>query len=207
MRLASLVLVLFGSGCLDAFTPDQSAATGDDAAVPAVGGGPMQETPAPHDDGGAVEAADGGSKGAIDDAGSALDGSSSDLASSADLAPNCINLTTANGDGHHNAGTDCLTCHNGAAAPLFTVAGTLYTSINGGTPIAGATIRLTDGKGTAVDLVTGTNGNFYGTGAVAFPVTARASGCPNDAVMSAQVQSTGGSCNGCHGTGNRVHLP
>lgn len=197
MRVAALTLLLSATGCLSAFVPDHAAATAGDAGSPAVGGPTQsQDTPAPTpDDGGTAPLDDGG---APDDGGTAPD-----------LAPrsSCINLTTPNGDGHHNPGTDCLACHNGNGAPLFTVAGTLYASINGGSPVAGATIRLTDGKGANVDLVTGSNGNFYSSGAVNFPVTARASGCPNDTLMAAQVQSSGASCNGCHGSANRIHLP
>ena len=47
-------------------------------------------------------------------------------------------------DGHHNPGQDCLnSCHNHG----FTLAGTLYTSGTGSTPINGATITVVDATG------------------------------------------------------------
>src|SRR5438067_13745461 len=51
-------------------------------------------------------------------------------APSGDAGNGCLNGTTAAnvGDGHHNAGQDCMNgCHNHG----FTFAGTLYSSISG----------------------------------------------------------------------------
>ena len=118
----------------------------------------------------------------------------------------CKQPVTTYGDGHHNAGRDCEQgCHNHG----FTVAGTVYTSVNNNTAFPGATITLTDAQNREVDIVTQANGNFYTSAAVAFPVTVRASSCPLGTSMVAQV--TSGHCNsaGCHAQtgGTQIHLP
>jgi hypothetical protein len=121
---------------------------------------------------------------------------------------NCIAMTTATTDGHHNPGMACLDCHvSGGAASSFpwTAAGTLYNNATGGAAIAGATIELVDANNQTVRIVTSTNGNFYTLTPLTYPVKARASGCPNDVTMSSPASS--GNCNSCHGSTMRVHLP
>ena len=122
----------------------------------------------------------------------------------------CLNGTTAAnvGNGHHNAGTDCMDgCHNHG----FTLAGTLYTSSAGTTIIAGGTITIRDAAGHTFDVVSQRNGNFYTSTAVTFPVTVIASECPAAATMTESIASGSGGCNrtGCHTTGGqgRIHLP
>jgi hypothetical protein len=142
-----------------------------------------------------------------------MGGGGGDLAGSpgkADLAVDCVPRVAATVDGHHNPGTDCGTCHGGAlpAAPAFTIAGTLFSAISGGTPVAGATIEVVQPNGTKIKLVTATNGNFYTEEPVTFPVTTRASGCPAPArPMIATVATAGGSCNSCHNATMQVWLP
>ena len=82
----------------------------------------------------------------------------------------CVNqVTTGLGDGHHNSGQDCMNaCHNHG----FTLAGTVYTSVNSNTAVTGATISVTDANGQHLKIVTQLNGNFYTSQAVAFPLTA-----------------------------------
>jgi hypothetical protein len=182
MRAALLTSVLLG-GCLNDLVPLRNSSTeqtqsGGDAAVrPDAGGG---------------------------------GGAAPDLALSTppDLAPKtCIDRTTTLDTGHHNPGLDCMVCHSAAnpAIPQFTVAGTLYDSAAGTNPVIGATVEVTDAAGVKTPLVTAMNGNFYTTQAVALPLHARASGCPDNQVMPTTAGS--GSCNSCHGTANRVHLP
>lgn len=112
-------------------------------------------------------------------------------------------------NGNHNAGLACLGCHNGTGLPpRWTLAGTLYDSRQGTAPISGATIVVTDADGVEHSLVTASNGNFYTSAAIAFPVTVRASKCPDTRAMTSQAAV--GDCNGCH-TANasqgRIHLP
>jgi len=110
-------------------------------------------------------------------------------------------------NGEHNAGRNCLSCHTGGGAPRWTLAGTLYDSAAGTTPVAGATIVVTPSSGSEIRLVTGSNGNFYTSAAIAYPATVRASLCPDDQTMPMAVESSGAACNTCHAAGNRVHLP
>lgn len=122
----------------------------------------------------------------------------------------CKQHSTSYGSGHHNPGQDCMQCHSD-----FSVAGTLYTTATGSTPIAGATITIKDGSGQTEDLVTNANGNFYSFNAHSFPITAWASDCSitqNAQMMVSQVQSSSnGGCNmsGCHRTTaqGHIHLP
>ena len=112
------------------------------------------------------------------------------------------------GDGHHNAGQDCMNgCHNHG----FTLAGTLFAAANSTTPVLGGTITVTDANGKTFDMVSQLNGNFYTSNAVTFPVTVIASSCPNIQHMSATVAAGSGGCNkvGCHTAGAQgyVHLP
>ena len=115
----------------------------------------------------------------------------------------CIAAVAPPGSGHHNAGTECLGCHNGSTATRWTVAGTLYDG--NGAVLSGATIELVQGNGQTIQIATCTNGNFYISQAVVFPLTVRASQCPANAPMVSTVQA--GGCNSCHGSAMRIHLP
>jgi hypothetical protein len=110
----------------------------------------------------------------------------------------------------------CLNCHApppagsdaGPIAPPFTIGGTLFSAVTGGTAVAQATIHLVDGANNDIKLSTATNGNFWTTQAITFPVKVRASLCPNtDQSMASQVSA--GNCNmtGCHTSTFQVHLP
>ena len=123
----------------------------------------------------------------------------------------CVPKSAALGDGHHNPGLNCMTCHDGntAGAPKYFVAGTLYDSVAGTNPVAGATIQITQGA-MKVNLQTQENGNFFTETPVTFPFQTRATGCPTSTPMISPVTATGGSCNqaGCQDTAtNRIHLP
>jgi hypothetical protein len=112
--------------------------------------------------------------------------------------------------GHHNAGAVCLNCHDGnGAAPRWTAAGTIYTTIAGTAPLPGATIHLVDADGVEVVLLSATNGNFWTTQDLAFPLTAKASRCPDTQEMPIGVQLASASCNkgGCHDADMRIALP
>lgn len=122
----------------------------------------------------------------------------------------CRDLVTTGLDtGHHNPGQDCQNgCHNHG----FFLSGTLYSSANGGTPVAGAAITFIDATGATGDMRSGTNGNFWWTLPVTFPVTLIASACPTIDKMTATIPAGQGGCNrtGCHtatGGAGRIHLP
>jgi hypothetical protein len=114
--------------------------------------------------------------------------------------------------GKHNPGLSCISasCHSVGKGSLnaFTVGGTLYTSIGGGTPVNRATIHIIDANNVDHRVSTATNGNFWYDAPLTFPIKVRASLCPNvDQPMISTVATSGGNCNACHGSGNRIHLP
>jgi len=126
--------------------------------------------------------------------------------------PNCSPAAAPNGNGQHNAGTSCIDqgCHDGGGPPpKWTLSGTLYTDIEGTTPLAGGTIIFTDANAQEIKLITASNGNFYTGDPIAFPITVKGSRCPNTVPMIAPVTAAQGSCNlaGCHGAGNRSYVP
>jgi hypothetical protein len=144
------------------------------------------------------------------DSGPSIDGGDGTGSDGAATAGPCIEPVTATDDGHHNAGQSCLGCHDGSqVAPVFTLAGTLYTNLAGTSPVVGATIRGVDADGTVIQMVSGNNGNFWTTQAVVFPVQVWASRCPDQRVMIRDVTAEDASCNsaGCHDTNFRIHLP
>ena len=114
-------------------------------------------------------------------------------------------------NGEHNAGQACLTCHGpGGEGPRFTLGGTLFTTAQGGTPIAGATILVTDAANVTTRLITASNGNFYTNAALALPLRVGASKCPDTRPMNGAIATAqDGDCNGCHqaATTGRIHLP
>ena len=110
--------------------------------------------------------------------------------------------------GKHNAGKVCLDCHDGdGAAPRWTAAGTIYSTVDGASPLAGATIHLEDASGAEVVLVSAQNGNFWTQEELAFPLTVRASRCPTERAMGGAVPDSGASCNSCHDSAMRIALP
>jgi hypothetical protein len=127
-------------------------------------------------------------------------------------APPCKNKVSGVGSGHHNAGQDCMnSCHFHG----FTLAGTLYSSVAGGSAISGASITVKDAAGQTFDIVSQADGNFYTSNSVQFPVTVYASECqiqqagvPMTATVTSQ-QSGGCNASGCHTTSaqGRIHLP
>lgn len=133
-------------------------------------------------------------------------GSDGGAADAATLA--CRDPVATNASGKHNPGTACAGCHTGMGAPKFTVSGTLYSDAAGTAPVVGATIHVTDATGAQLELTTAQNGNFWTSQTVAYPVRVYASRCPDAVPMVATVASPG-DCNagGCHGAGNRIHLP
>lgn len=204
-KAAGLVLAsLFGVstasllGCLPTFDPrsDPQASAG-----PSDGGGSGGA-------GGGAGATSGSDLGT--EAGGDMIAVASDLGGGGDLAVVCDPVQSTAGlsspNGHHNAGQDCQGCHAGGGAPTFSIGGTLYNAVTGGAAVAGATINVTDANGKSVKIVSATNGNFWSTTTLAYPVKVNASLCPNTTPMSATVPSNG-ACNNCHNSTFRVHVP
>jgi hypothetical protein len=125
-------------------------------------------------------------------------------------APPCDEAATPASDGHHHPGEDCLMCHHqGGEGPPYTFAGTVYDGPGGTTPKPGVTFHLIDALGTDVIVTSQTNGNFWSTDLVTFPVVAFGSLCPDVVPMLTPLGELDGSCNtsGCHTSGFRVHVP
>lgn len=152
---------------------------------------------------------DASGSGGGDAGGMQMDGGGSGSGMGSGSGSNCTPLVTSNlNNGHHNQGQDCMNgCHNHG----FTVAGTLYKSAGGNTPMPGATITLTDSGGNKVTMISQSDGNFYTFSPISFPATVTVSGCPNNAAMTASVASSGAGCNqggACHGGAQgHIHLP
>jgi hypothetical protein len=126
------------------------------------------------------------------------------------VAGPCDEAVAMAASGKHKPGEPCLSCHRaGGPGPAFTLAGTAYTTLAGGTPVVGATVHVVDATGADVALVTARNGNFWTAQPFAFPVTVRASRCPETRPMIGAVSATGADCNrgGCHTAGFRIYLP
>jgi hypothetical protein len=210
LRSFALVTLLIGACDLgtispalesaDASNPDNTPSPGIDAAIPS-----MPDAAPP----GAPDAAPMAADASTPRADAAPPAPPPDASVTPPDAADCDNAVATVPSGHHNAGASCLGCHDqpqGASGP-FTLAGTLYTAAGSTTTIAGATIRVTDANGVTTRLVTAANGNFWTTSAVAYPVHVAASECPNTTAMVSAVQSSGASCNSCHSSGSRIHLP
>ena len=115
--------------------------------------------------------------------------------------------------GHsHNAGRNCMDCHNpnGEGSGWFTAAGTVYDST--GTSVnPNATIRLYTqprGRGILIDSLYGDDsGNFYTTFAISFgsglfPAVTGSSG--RTQYMANSIPQ--GTCNGCHNNSTTAKL-
>jgi hypothetical protein len=197
MRIAGgVAAALLLTGCLSSIIPDYPAS------------GQTQSNTGPGGDPGV-------GSGGSDDAGAAADDGSvnptTDSGASPDLT-DCVPQSASAIDGHHNAGQDCLTCHNGATAgaPKFYLGGTLYSAATGGTAVSQANIVITDANNQTINLVTASlnaPGNFYYDQPVAFPIQVKASSCPTTVPMVSAVQSTGGGCTSCHNAQMQIHLP
>lgn len=138
-------------------------------------------------------------------------GSAAPDASLAD--PNCAPLGSANGNGKHNDGRNCVStnCHDGQGKPPgWTLAGTLYEDKEGSAPVAGGTMIFSDANGKEIRLVTARNGNFYTLEPLVFPLRAKASICPNTVGMPDEITESMAGCNatGCHSeAGSRIFVP
>jgi hypothetical protein len=152
------------------------------------------------------------------DASGGGDGDGTDAASNGPPT-GCVDFATENlPDGHHperyefqaaSPGCISVSCHGepaGAAAPQFTVAGSLYSQrAQGGNPVAGAHVFVIDANNKVIDMITASNGFFYTQEAVAQPLTTFATGCPDRLEMASPAN---GNCSfgQCHGENYKAYL-
>jgi len=63
----------------------------------------------------------------------------------------------------HRAGQPCVVCHadSGPASTVFSVAGTVFAGPNNTVGVGGATVQMTDAKGSKFEKTTNCVGNFF----------------------------------------------
>jgi hypothetical protein len=102
-------------------------------------------------------------------------------------------------DSSMRPGSDCLTCHDGAVAPRWSVAGTVFPCAGAdvGAGVAGVTVVITDDAGTELLRLTSNGvGNFYSV--IPLPSAIRASVQRNGARQAMPAAQSLGACNSCH---------
>jgi hypothetical protein len=118
------------------------------------------------------------------------------------------------GQSTHNAGQDCMSCHNGTTnAPTFKFGGTLYDG--NGKAVSGAEVRFVDANGAATSVYTGPSGTFYrGGSGFTGPAHVGVRNATSTQEMLTGLQSTsqppastGGACSACHCTGTSCTMP
>ena len=114
----------------------------------------------------------------------------------------------------HNQGADCLSCHNGSNQIEFTLAGTIYTTINATTANSASvatnyTARLTLADGTKLIMgVAKGNGNIYYEGVVGQTFTVEILDLNGKVVNSSSTHDlTSISCNVCHTSSGLNNAP
>lgn len=120
------------------------------------------------------------------------------------------------GSSQMHPGKGCIGCHaSSAAAPKFSVAGTVYPT--GHEPddcystASGAIVEVTDAAGKVLTLTTNSVGNFYSTTSLSLPYRAKVKYMGRERAMGSSQSS--GDCNSCHtqtgagGAPGRVLLP
>lgn len=110
----------------------------------------------------------------------------------------------------HRPGQPCLTCHGGdGPGPDFAVAGTVYETRNGTTPLPDVTVLLRDSSGATRTLLTNSVGNFYLSAkqwTPAYPIFAELHYQDVEKKMVTRIGRNGG-CAECHRAGDRSQMP
>ena len=116
-------------------------------------------------------------------------------------------------DSSMRPGSNCMTCHDGAAAPRWSVAGTVFPCAQAdvGAGVDGVTVVITDAAGTdLLRLTTNAVGNFYSV--IPLPPSIRASVQRNGTRQTMPAAQSLGECNSCHaipaqgGAAGRVYI-
>lgn len=170
------------------------------------GGGGTTDAGSPvgsHPDGGTPDggAADGGTAD-----GGTPDGGSPQAPDPLDAAPTCTSNTFWTQGTHKSPdmepGHACISCHGQQGGPRFSVAGTVYPSGHepddcDGSPAGGAVVTVTDARGATATFTASTvSGNFHGSTALTFPITAKVTFNGKTRAMATAVST--GDCNSCH---------
>jgi hypothetical protein len=134
--------------------------------------------------------------------GGASDGGAGDGPTS--TPPKCTSGAYYNGGTGPNMapGQSCASCHRGGEAQRFTIAGTVYPTAhepdncNGTSGSGGGTVVIVGASGQSITLTPNTAGNFYYTGSVSTPFTAKVTYMGRERLMT--TPQTSGDCNSCH---------
>jgi hypothetical protein len=181
------------------------------------GGYPMGSCASSGPDGGSAHGPDGGGHGP--DSGGATGPDSGGATgpeggASTGVFANAPPYAASTGQSTHNAGQDCMGCHNGGGnAPTFKFGGTLYDG--SGKAVSGAEVRFVEANGTATSVYTGPSGTFYkGGSGFAGPAHVGVRNATSTQEMLTGLQSTsqppastGGACDACHCTGTGCTMP
>ncbi len=99
-----------------------------------------------------------------------------------------------------NPGEPCVNCHGASSRPTFTVAGTVYESLDAADDCYGSrgvTVEIQDADGRTVSAKTNNAGNFYlQDEMLTLPLSASISRDGEVRAMLGEVPT--GECNGCH---------
>jgi hypothetical protein len=102
----------------------------------------------------------------------------------------------------HRPGQPCLTCHDGATARAFSVAGTVYHALDSESPSPGALVRLADDAGGRSVAAANCAGNFFLSPedfTPIYPLWVSLTLGTHDIAMDSPINGDG-SCAGCHAT-------
>lgn len=100
----------------------------------------------------------------------------------------------------HRPGQPCLTCHDGATARAFSVAGTVHHALDTDSPSPGALVRLADDAGGRFVAAANCAGNFFLSPedfTPVYPLWVSLSAGDRDIAMDSPINGEG-SCAGCH---------
>ena len=109
----------------------------------------------------------------------------------------------------HRPSQPCLTCHDGATARAFSVAGTVFHALDTDSPRPGALVRLADDRGGRFVAATNCAGNFFVAPedfTPSHPLWVSLRVGTREIAMESPI-SAEGSCAGCHATTSGPRSP
>ncbi|MEI6387881.1 MAG: hypothetical protein WCQ50_14705 [Spirochaetota bacterium] len=125
--------------------------------------------------------------------------------------PSGLKWTGGNRESQYmNPGLDCIACHSKGEGPRYSIAGTVYTNLDEKDldfGVEGASVVITDSKGTVFTYKTNKAGNFMSkrSDVPAFPITAKVVFNGKEKAM-ATPQRTG-DCMMCHSSAGKGGAP
>ena len=105
-------------------------------------------------------------------------------------------------------GSDCLACHSPGGddeADRFSVGGTVFSDLDGGSLSQGVIVRVTDANGEVVEMTTNSAGNFYSSRDLEPPMTAEVEVGGRVERMATEISY--GGCASCHNCEDEGKVP